>query len=388
LLDSLLQEIFRMTTAILVGGRKVKRQLNRPLPEIFVETEDSVRFRKEIPHSTPYYNETPDKKEMMGKEKDDSGFTEMSSRYEDMSHLSARSTLEDSTTLWDSFTSPIVDLKSKLQGKARQSFVEERPRLKIKNMLNVDTLVTGGLVLVMVSSILCSVFIGFNPKAQLNGKMKSIQFGSERRNLALKRENRLIDYDIMDSEGNILGGKRAAIQFAFDYRQAKEAEDFLKKVAPSVKDMPVKVAKADVSAPEPLETRQEPLQKDAKVNSNSQQLSISDLSQKIEEISTILQSESELNEEEVDLLETELDLLKIRKKNLVVKKLKANKSSGKSSAKKSAKKTVVKNKPTPAPLVFEDLEVPDEPQDLEFAEKVIAPAPSQKKTSKTTENKG
>ena len=32
-----------MSTAVLVGGRKVKRQVARPLPEIFVENEDNVR---------------------------------------------------------------------------------------------------------------------------------------------------------------------------------------------------------------------------------------------------------------------------------------------------------------------------------------------------------
>jgi len=356
----------------------VKREPNRPLPEIFVETEDNVRFRKEIPQSTPYYNETPDKKELMGREREDSGFTETSetsSRYEDLSHLSARTSLEDTTTLWDRVTSPILDLKSQLQGKARQSFVEERPKIKIKNVLNVDTLVTGGLMVVLVSSILCSVFIGFNPQAPLNGKMKSIQFGSERRNLALKRENRLIDYDIKDSEGNILGGKRAAIQFAFDLRQATEAEDFLKKVAPSVKELPVQVAKAEVSEPEPLP-------KDAKSN---QQLSIADLSQKIEEISAVLQGSNELTEEEVDLLESELDLLKLRKKNLIVKKLKATKNGGKSSGKRQAK---AKNKATPAPVVFEDLEVPEGELDSEFAEEVSAPAPvAQKKLPRQPKTK-
>lgn len=54
-----------------------------------------------------------------------------------------------------------------------------------------------------------------------NEKYKSIEFGVVKRSIELEEQGKLIK-DIVDEEGNVLGGKKAAIQFGHDLKMKHE----------------------------------------------------------------------------------------------------------------------------------------------------------------------
>merc|ERR1712083_719939 len=56
----------------------------------------------------------------------------------------------------------------------------------------------------------------------LNGKMKSIKYGSEKRMASLKHQGRVLSRELRDETGVNLGGKRASLQFAFDSQVPRE----------------------------------------------------------------------------------------------------------------------------------------------------------------------
>jgi len=59
---------------------------------------------------------------------------------------------------------------------------------------------------------------------RLNEKYKSIEFGVVKRSIELEEKGKLIK-DIVDEEGNVLGGKKAAIQFGHDLKMKPEKQE-------------------------------------------------------------------------------------------------------------------------------------------------------------------
>lgn len=235
------------STYVISGGRR-NIQKNpkhmKSLPEIFVEKENNLRYRqdKKSISSPPIHQGGYTKKMREELDLGDSGFsgdwTANSSRYEDVS-----SVLDDSSIFWDGVSSPILSLKRAFEG--RPSFLEEPSMFK---KVNAEGVIKGALVLVMLSSIGFSLFVGISiTDSNLNGKLRSLKFGSEKRYLDLKRDDGLINYDLKDEDGNLLGGKRASIQFAHNKKTAVGSDLNRAKVGDTV-----------VSEPEPIAGRPEP----------------------------------------------------------------------------------------------------------------------------------
>lgn len=59
-------------------------------------------------------------------------------------------------------------------------------------------------------------------QAVLNGKYASIEFGNRRRRAALEESGRLLPDNIVSEDGEALGGKKAAIQYAHDLKKARK----------------------------------------------------------------------------------------------------------------------------------------------------------------------
>jgi len=337
------------------------------LPEIFVENEETVRQRCSslVRHSTPYQssqNQLSDvqsggfKKECINLD------TSVDSGFDDYSIASSINSRSDSInrseytqfktpharpadSLWESFATPIADFKDHF--KSRQSFVDDRVKIK----LNFETLVTGCLGVVMFSSIVFSVYMGAHlTKSTQNGKYKSIEYGATKRIQNLKEQGRLIDYDIKDEFGNTLGGKRAAIQFAYEQKYGKEpAKDGTPDIKPDVK--------APVDAPVPKRVDNEvrpkvvPKVVEATVEEpvpsiqNNPELGIAELSRKIDELDALLQDDLVASQIEVETA-TKINRLKERKKKLVEKV--KTKPSARPVVKPTTKPVA---KPTPAPVV-------------------------------------
>jgi len=317
-----------MDTAVLVGGR---RGINRPpalkkLPEIFVENEENIRYRKERSPT----NKTPDLKSRV-EGRLDSGFGGGWNGTMSSTSSSSNSKLEepsfkdhsysDSSNLWDSFTSPVLNIKKKLSG--RSSFIDEPIQFQVEP----QNVVTGILVMVVLSSVCFSLFIGVNiNNVNGNGKLSSVKFGAERRILNLKINNQIIDYDIKDESGNILGGKRAAIQFAYDKKA--DALDTKTKSTLSTKNQGKRAA-SDNSAEAPKIKKVETIVSDpvpAADAQNMNTLSIAELSKKIEELNFLIKGGAAGPEQELNSVEVEMDRLMQRKKDLVKKLQKSGKA--------------------------------------------------------------
>jgi len=119
------------------------------------------------------------------------------------------------SSVWDSFTTPVLDFKKKLQG--RQSFLDDSPTRARK--VQPQQLLAGIIVVVMLSSICFAVLVGvthFNNFTSLDGKRRSIMFGTEKKLETLREAGQLLDRDMVDESGELLGGKRAAIQYAYE----------------------------------------------------------------------------------------------------------------------------------------------------------------------------
>jgi len=211
------------TTYVVSGGRKNIKKQPKCLPEIFVENEDNnLRYRHEVKHSTPYHNQTPEtkKSQLNVSAANDSGYGDYLSSTSSFSYENVSPASNQDKTLWESFSSPVLDLKKKIQG--RQTFIDEQPRFKF----DAQNLVKATLVIVVISSICFSLFVGVTLNENtLNGKLRSVQYGAEKKIEASKSEGKIIDYDITDDGGNILGGKRASIQFAHNLNKEPEVEE-------------------------------------------------------------------------------------------------------------------------------------------------------------------
>ncbi|XP_023332339.1 uncharacterized protein LOC111704345 [Eurytemora carolleeae] len=376
-----------METSIIIdtSRRGQTRSLGRPanpLPQLFMESEETnLRYRKDpVNPGTPansFQTPSTEKRIVLEENNMDSGlggwepFSSTSrpsysrQRYSDLSFRKVE------PSIWESFSSPVLDLKNAFKG--RPSFTEPGPiGGQLKNLVPVNlvledvlpvlpvywktqTLVRVGLMLVLAGSLMVSVLMKTNSNTRLNGKQSSIKYGSEQRLMALKRDNRVIDFDIKDESGRVLGGKHASIQFAYDLNKVVKAEisDPLplfepeplrtKRMAtpepvsephPSAEPEPISephpsaepepISEPHPSAePEPIAMPSQILPKDV---SGSNQFSIFELSRKIEELSALLKMEDLRKvDEEFDQLESEIETLKIRKRNLVKKLQQSNK---------------------------------------------------------------
>lgn len=321
-------------TYVVSGGRKGIKKSSKAffLPEIFVENEEGVRHRSGsgVRHSTPNQGGRDQLKEVLDTSVD-SGLGDWSinepSYTSDCTHERAYKTPSAKpveASMWDSFVSPIQDLRQHF--KSRPSFVEDRVKIKF----NVETLVTACLVMVMFSSIVFSVYMGTN-LLSTNGKFKSIKYGASKKIQNMRKEGRLIEYDIKDENGVVLGGKRAAIQFA--YNQKYGAQQNSKDVkSPPTKDVPSepKVVKTKVEDPVPT-----------KKVAEEQDLSIAELSRKIDELNALLQNDLEVAVSQLDLDE-KLATMKEKKRNMIKKikprnSVKPDKPAGNKSAPPAAK---------------------------------------------------
>jgi len=309
---------------VLSGGRKNIKKHGKAyfLPEVFVENEEGIRQRtcSVIKHSTPkeYQEYGINMKERENLETTiDSGYedwsinTSSSSRCESVTtddSFKTPSAKPGDDTLWESFVSPVVDLKRHF--KSKQSFVDNRVKFKI----NVEALVTGILSIVLFSSIIFSVYMGTNIIPAQNGKLRSIKYGATKRMENLRAAGRIIENDIKDEAGNILGGKKAAIQFAHNQnkkpvrsgKKENSGQPSRSKSKQNNKQNPKvekKVVPANVEDAKPLKK-------------TVQQLGIAELSRKIDELNMLLQGDME--EANLDLDNT-IQSLKNRKKSLVQK---------------------------------------------------------------------
>jgi len=192
------------------------RKAKKPLPEIFVENEANLRLRRENKMSTPLKDKTPDLKRIITDDSIDSGYgwnSLNSSSPQDSSLSGSASKNVFSPNLVDSLLSPILDIKTKMKG--RPSFVDEPVLFRLKDLLTKEKVLAGLPTVIILSSIAFSIFVGLTG-TNMNGKLSSIKYGTENSILKLQRELRIIDYDIMDENGIVLGGKHASIQFAYD----------------------------------------------------------------------------------------------------------------------------------------------------------------------------
>merc|ERR1711887_392928 len=147
-----------------------------------------------------------------------------------------------------------------------------------------------------------------------NGKLGSIKYGATKRMENLRAAGKIIENDIKDEAGNTLGGKKAAIQFAYNQNQepvrapkkttlgqpSRSKSKQNNKQNPKVEK---KVVPANVEDAKPLKK-------------TVQQLGIAELSRKIDELNMLLQGDME--EANLDLDNT-IQSLKNRKKSLVQK---------------------------------------------------------------------
>jgi len=215
----------------------------------------------------------------------------------------------------------VLNIKKKLSG--RSSFIDEPIQFQVEP----QNVVTGILVMVVLSSVCFSLFIGVNiNNVNGNGKLSSVKFGAERRILNLKINNQIIDYDIKDESGNILGGKRAAIQFA--YNKKADALDTKTKSTLSTKNQGKRAA-SDNSAEAPKIKKVETIVSDpvpAADAQNMNTLSIAELSKKIEELNFLIKGGAAGPEQELNSVEVEMDRLMQRKKDLVKKLQKSGKA--------------------------------------------------------------
>jgi len=313
-------------TFVVSGGRKNIKKHGKTffLPEVFVENEEGIRQRTytSLKHSTPkeYQEYGINFKERENLE------TTIDSGYEDWSINTSHSSRCESVTsdtsfktpsakpvddtLWESLVSPVVDLKRHF--KSKQSFVDNRVKFKI----NVEHLVTGILSLVLFSSIVFSVYMGTSIIPAQNGKLRSIKYGATKRMENLRAAGKIIENDIKDEAGNTLGGKKAAIQFAYNQNQepvrAPKKTTLGQAPRPKSKQNPKqnpkvekKVVPANVEDAKPLKKA-------------TQQLGIAELSRKIDELNTLLQGDMEEMESDMDL-DKKIKSLKERKKALLQK---------------------------------------------------------------------
>jgi len=174
---------------------------------------------------------------------------------EDHSGLSKRSSLFDpfpnpegsyvsNSSIWEMF-SPVRDLKKKWKG--RPSYLDDCKGVD-KFSFDPQQLLSC-LILMVISASVGFTIISFRNMDgtymdEINSKYKSIEFGSQKLIDKLREDGRLLE-GVRDEDGNMLGGKKAAIQFSYDQGAKSRGEEVLGK-----RDDPV-VENIDVDATDP-----------------------------------------------------------------------------------------------------------------------------------------
>ena len=89
------------------------------------------------------------------------------------------------------------------------------------DVFNINPRFMLGILMLMVSSasvgfaVLITFKHLFGNSNEMNNKYQSIEFGNQKIVNKLRKEGRMME-EVRDEEGNLLGGKRAAIQFSYD----------------------------------------------------------------------------------------------------------------------------------------------------------------------------
>jgi len=167
----------------------------------------------------------------------DSGYgNDTNSSYGD--GLSNRSSVYDSFTnpegssvfsrsIWEFFT-PVKDLKKKWKGKP--SYLDDPKSVGFVERLSFEPQqLLGGLMLIIIfASVGFTFLVSFRnmdgTPQEMNSKYKSIEFGRQKQVERLREEGRLLE-EVRDEDGNLLGGKKAAIQFSYDQRVKLQGEN-------------------------------------------------------------------------------------------------------------------------------------------------------------------
>jgi len=121
-------------------------------------------------------------------------------------------------TIWEMFT-PIRDLKKKWRGRA--SYLDNPKDISFidKFSLEPQQLFEFLMLVVILTSVGFMFLISFRNmdevNKEMNNKYKSIEYGRQKQLDRLREEGRLLA-EVRDEHGNLLGGKKAAIQFSYD----------------------------------------------------------------------------------------------------------------------------------------------------------------------------
>jgi len=121
-------------------------------------------------------------------------------------------------TIWEMFT-PIRDLKKKWRG--RPSYLDNPKDVSFVDKVSLEPQqILGFLMLVVIFASVGFMFlITFRNidevNKEMNNKYKSIEYGRQKQLDRLREEGRLLA-EVRDEHGNLLGGKKAAIQFSYD----------------------------------------------------------------------------------------------------------------------------------------------------------------------------
>merc|ERR1712179_811841 len=121
-------------------------------------------------------------------------------------------------TIWEMFT-PIRDLKKKWRG--RPSYLDNPKDISFVDKFSLEPQqILGFLMLVVILASVGFMFlISFRNmdevNKEMNNKYKSIEYGRQKQLDRLREEGRLLE-EVRDEYGNLLGGKKAAIQFSYD----------------------------------------------------------------------------------------------------------------------------------------------------------------------------
>jgi len=135
------------------------------------------------------------------------------------SHASNRS-------IWEIFT-PIRELKKKWRG--RPSYLDNSKDISFVDKFSLEPQqILGFLMLVVIFASVGFMFlISFrnvdDADEEMNSKYKSIEYGRQKQLDRLRKEGRLLE-EVRDEDGNLLGGKKAAIQFSYDQEAKLKGE--------------------------------------------------------------------------------------------------------------------------------------------------------------------
>jgi len=127
------------------------------------------------------------------------------------SYVSNRST-------WEMFT-PIRDLKKMWRG--RPSYLDNPKDISFVDKFSLEPqhLFEFLMLVVILTSVGFMFLISFRNmdevNKEMNNKYKSIEYGRQKQLDRLREEGRLLE-EVRDEHGNLLGGKKAAIQFSYD----------------------------------------------------------------------------------------------------------------------------------------------------------------------------